>query len=555
MPREPAGKDACPTGVALQILGADVMKAGKPKKNMQYADSTAAPPGPPADPLPESAVTARLGLEIFLRQATGFRLALALYNDPVVRDALIRSLAAELAPAGLRVLTLDLREPSPERTLLARVQALLAAHPPAPGQRLAVMLVNLESCVDYSPELARRGGPGTAFLETANLHRDLFQTACPAPLVIWMTELLERAFAQHAPDLWHWRSHVFDLRTRTGFDATMSPQRPSLANDDFRRHPEDRLRRLEEELVAYRKAGSRKDEARVLNAIGIARLDAGDARMAGRDFEAALSLYRQLGDRRGEGNAIGNLGLAHADLGDARRAIAFYEKQLVIVREIGDRRGEGNALENLGSAFKDLGDARQGIAFYEQSLAIAREIGDRRGEGITLGNLGLAHAALGNARQAIAFYEQQLVIAREIGDQLGEGNALGNLGLAYAALGDVRQAIVSYEQQLDIVREIGDRRGEAAALGNLGNANNALGDAHQAIVFYGQALVIAREIGDQRGEGNALWNSALAYEKLGDRAQALARAKSALQIREAIEDPNAPKVRAKLAEWRAAAGQ
>jgi tetratricopeptide (TPR) repeat protein len=72
----------------------------------------------------------------------------------------------------------------------------------------------------------------------------------------------------------------------------------------------------------------------------------------------------------------------------------------------------------------------------------------------------------------------------------------------------------------------------------------------KAIEFYEQALVIRREIGDRRGEGNDLWNSALAFYKLSDRAQAIARAEAALRIYEAIEDPNAAKVRAALAEWR-----
>ena len=40
----------------------------------------------------------RRGLAIFLRQTIEFRFALGLYNDPVARDGLIRSLAEELAP-------------------------------------------------------------------------------------------------------------------------------------------------------------------------------------------------------------------------------------------------------------------------------------------------------------------------------------------------------------------------------------------------------------------------------------------------------------------------
>jgi tetratricopeptide (TPR) repeat protein len=153
-------------------------------------------------------------------------------------------------------------------------------------------------------------------------------------------------------------------------------------------------------------------------------------------------------------------------------------------------------------------------------------------------------------RQRIAWLESHLRAARLVQDRRAEGPALGNLGLAHADLGDARQAIEFYEQQLVIAREIGDRRGEGAALGNLGSAHMNLGDARKAIEFYEQQLVITREIGDRRGEGNALFNSALAHDSLGNRAEAIARAAAALAIFEAIEDPNAVRMRARLEEWR-----
>ena len=59
-----------------------------------------------------------------------------------------------------------------------------------------------------------------------------------------------------------------------------------------------------------------------------------------------------------------------------------------------------------------------------------------------------------------------------------------------------------------------------------------------------------REIGDRRGEGNALWNMSLALDQLGERTQAIQHAEQALTILEQIEDPNAAKVRAQLADWR-----
>ena len=233
-----------------------------------------------------------------------------------------------------------------------------------------------------------------------------------------------------------------------------------------------------------------------------------------------------------------------------RQRIQWLEAQRDAARITKHRQAEGNALGNLGLAYADLGEPRKAIEFYEQGLVIDREIGDRRGEGTDLGNLGIVYKNLGEPRKAIEFYEQQLKIVREVGDRRGEGNALGNLGNAYANLGEARKAIELYEQDLAIRHEIGDRRGEGNALGNLGSAYASLGEPRKAIEFYEQQMEIVREIGDRRGEGNALFNSALALDALGERAQAIARAEAALRIFEVLENPNAAKVRAQLAEWR-----
>jgi tetratricopeptide (TPR) repeat protein len=321
---------------------------------------------------------------------------------------------------------------------------------------------------------------------------------------------------------------------------------------DLRFHPRQRIRWLEAQAKAARLAGDREGEGKALGNLGVAYKHLGDARKAIGLYEQGLAISREIGDRRGEGKALGNLGLAYVALSDARKAIEFYEQRLVIAREMGDRRGEGMVLGNLGVTYKSLGDARKAIGLHEQALAISREIGDRLGEDVALGNLGLAYADLGDPRKAIELYEQALVIDREIGDRRGEGADLGNLGTAYADLGEARKAIEFHEQALVIDREIGDRHGEGDDLGNLGNAYAGLGEARKAIEFYEQQLVIVREIGDRRGEGNATWDSAVALEKLGDRAQAIARAEAALRIFEAIEDPNATKVRAALAKWRKA---
>jgi tetratricopeptide (TPR) repeat protein len=89
--------------------------------------------------------------------------------------------------------------------------------------------------------------------------------------------------------------------------------------------------------------------------------------------------------------------------------------------------------------------------------------------------------------------------------------------------------------------------GEGNALGNLGLAYAALGETRKAIDYYEQRLVIAREIGDRRGEGNALANMGLAL-RATDPEAAREKSRQALAIFTAIEDPNAARVAAWLAE-------
>jgi tetratricopeptide (TPR) repeat protein len=233
-----------------------------------------------------------------------------------------------------------------------------------------------------------------------------------------------------------------------------------------------------------------------------------------------------------------------------RERIRWLEIALVAARRLRDRAGEGITLSNLGLAHNDLGEPHRAMQFFEQALLIVRELGDRRGEGIALGNLGLAYKQVGEILRAIEFYEQQLAIVREIGDRRGEGADLSNLGVAYLILREPRHAMQFFQQALLIVRELGDRRGEGITLGNLGLAYMQVDEILRAIEFYEQALLIDREIGDHRSEGTDLWNMSLALDQLGERAKAIQHAEQALIIREQIEDPNAAKVRAKLAVWR-----
>ena len=520
------------------------------------------PQGAPDDTLSLLANPSDLrALEIFFTQTRGFRLALALHDDMRVRDRVNQHLQEKLQVSGVDLLLVDLRTQTPDTSLLGSAAAAFAAHQAKPrlaDSRAALVLVNLESRVNYNPELCNGEDQKSAYLATANLQRDLWPTTFDGPVLIWMPELLEPALAKWAPDLWHWRSHVFDLRKvqqEKEFFASADSGVPRVDfNDETKEASAQRLAGFQTQLDAYRKAGMRGDEGRMLVAIGQVRLKLGQAEIARQNFEAGLAIAREVGNRRDEGRHLGLLGSAYDSLGESRYAINFYQQALAIAREIKNKNDELSGLGCLGDAWTVLGENQLAINSYEQALAIARETGNKFFEGQSLGGLGRAWASLRDSRRAMKYYQQALAIAREGGNKYTEGSHLGNLGNVWRALGEPRRSIKFHEDALAIAREIGDKSGEAANLGSLGNTWSALNDPHRAIALHEQAVTVFREIGDKRGEGINLCNLAMSLRKSGSPAEqqhAVVFAQEALAIFEAIESPHTKIVKAALAKWEA----
>lgn len=441
------------------------------------------------------------GLELFIRQAGEFRLVLVLHNDPVERDELIQELSHRLEHDPVQFVVADMGQVREDEGLLERVREAAASAPT--GRRPVVMVVNLENRVEYNPELFPAPPETRDFLHTANLQRELFVTACPGPLVIWVTALLEQALVRQAPDLWHWRSHTFDLRTnRVAVADLLDDGTSELLSLDSRIHPDVRIEKLMEELVAYRQAGSKFDEMRILNAIGNARQQAGDAKLARNDFQAVRVIARSLKEPSWEAAALGNLGGAHAELGELGQAAALFEEA--------------------------------------RTLAIAS--GDLKSEAATLTNLGIVSRREARLEEAVEFHQKSLEIGRKLEDQNLIGNALINLANVYCDKNDLVTASRLAEERLQMAAKNGDLRGQARALGTIGVIHRKMGDLSKAIDFYARQETLAREIGDRRMEGRAIWNSALAHGAQGRHEDALRLANKALTTYKSLHHPMAVQI-------------
>ena len=517
----------------------------------------------PRNPAPNAAVDETTEksyqkLLAFLDLASGSTIAIARCNLPSLRKEILQRIATDAAAKGVTVKEVDISS-NYSSDFVAAVKAQLDGLPT--GNRMAVMLNGIDGLIYQSASQENLLGEGrTPFIARLNFDRERIARDLPFPIVLWLESESLTILLKQAPDFTQWISGHFHFggpaAEAKALDQLMESYKslPSQPATETRKQLGEFSGLLQELNETQGRADpiTLRKRLAVLDALGERHQRLSDFRMAQKYRTEALEISKKLKDRHAVASALGNLGVAYKDLGEPRRAIEYYEQALAIDREIGDRRGEASALGNLGVAYRNLGEARRAIEYHEQALAIDREIGDRRGEGHGLGNLGVAYSQLGETRRAIEYYEQSLAVKRGVGDRKGQGNTLGNLGNAYQALGEAPRAIEYYEQSLAIKREIGDRRGEGNTLGNLGNAYVVLGETRRAIEFYERALGIAREIGDRRREGGTLFNMSLALDKLGERAQAIAQAEAALKIFEQIENPNADKVRKKLAEWRKA---
>ncbi len=157
-------------------------------------------PAKPA-PIDENELNLR-ELLVFLETVGDFRLGLATYDTVATRDRVLNDLRQRASGQGVYLSTLDLQSTPKETQLLSRLARRLEEDPAPPGMSPALMVIGLESAMDYGPdERFKEFIKGGEILWNANFHRDSFGDACPCPVVLWLTPFATGTLGRVAPDL------------------------------------------------------------------------------------------------------------------------------------------------------------------------------------------------------------------------------------------------------------------------------------------------------------------------------------------------------------------
>lgn len=215
---------------------------------------------------------------------------------------------------------------------------------------------------------------------------------------------------------------------------------------------------------------------------------------------------------------------------------------------LGDTVGQAVSLRMLAKACSRLGDYGQAVAHTTACLRLCQELGDRPGQADAYFVRAIVAESQGRYADALADCQHALRLYRAVGSRTGEARMLNNIAWDLDLLGDYQQARLFCRQSLALTTEFSLLDVEAAAWDTLGYAEHHLGNLAEAAACYQRALSISRKLADRRNEASALTHLGDACQASGERERAREAWQQALEILNELQQPDASKVRAKLAD-------
>jgi tetratricopeptide (TPR) repeat protein len=222
-----------------------------------------------------------------------------------------------------------------------------------------------------------------------------------------------------------------------------------------RRHYTSWIRMYELGLAAAESCGDIKAQARMLEGLGVVRLNLQDFAKATEHYDSALALERQAGHRLGEGSALEGLGVAALAAGDPSRAIELFVQARDV--HVDQARPRGIALmdRHIGEALSIAGRHDEA----EATLTGVLERFDRHDEPYhharTLTCLGQARLRAGRPAEAATALRKSHEVAREMDAPHVEAGALRELARIAEHLDDPAAERLLLEQALGIYTALG----------------------------------------------------------------------------------------------------
>ncbi len=266
-----------------------------------------------------------------------------------------------------------------------------------------------------------------------------------------------------------------------------------LALQNLRRYAES-AKLLHEAACAARDLGWIGRAMLTFGKSGFSAYHAGNRREAIGEWREGLALARTLGDRRQEADLLNDLGVAHRGLGESDAALECYRQSLALWQAANGAEGQANAWNNIGVVHLSRGDFKEALHALRQAEDLKANLPDRASYAMTVNNTGIAMERLGDADGALEAYRKALEISDGVRDLPGIGRALGSLGNLHAWRFEYEKAFQAFERALSVFAEANQAAGAAETFGNLGRLHRELGEFDEAYACQKKALALFERI-------------------------------------------------------------
>ena len=411
-------------------------------------------------------------------------LLIAICDNPLYRDQLIRTYEAELTANGIACYQarLDRQQPSLK-------QSLLDWQTQTPDWHETSTLVTVRGGDELlGIRLQQPKSAQEKFFFSAQWTREGLREF-QFPIVLWVTEAVAEGLAQQAPDFWSWRGGVFEFAQPMAWQMPNQPQGVEPEPTAQAKEPLADPTKLEQQ---------------------IADLQASDP-----DSPLLASLYQSLGETYY--NRL-QQGITVDRPPEEAKAIAAFQAAIDRREPLADPTPLATSLDGLAELYYLQGRYGEAEPLYLRALQISeQQLGaDHPDTASRLNNLAGLYESQGRYGEAEPLYQRSLQIyEQQLGaDHPNTAQSLNNLAALYKSQGRYGEAKPLFQRSLQIrEQQLGvDHPHTASSLNNLAGLYYSQGRYGEAEPLYLRALaILLNRLGDDHPKTQTVWNNFITF--------------------------------------------
>lgn len=279
---------------------------------------------------------------------------------------------------------------------------------------------------------------------------------------------------------------------------------------------------LNKALVPARAANNKKQEALILNDLGVCSWFRNDVISTISYMKSSLAIREELGDEADLRNAYNNMAFIYKETGLLEQSLELNFKSLALAEKTKNQGDISTSLNNIGQVYhKYLLDYPKALEYYNKSLALRLQSGNKKDIGLIKNNIASLYADMGRYNDAILYYTESLSLRREAGHKYGIVQTLSNLAYNYFKLGEYDKALAFLNESAQANTTLNDQYLQEGIYYNYAEVYHALHQTDSAIYH----ALMAHDINVQLGNPLDISKSAellsRLYENTGEPAKAL----------------------------------